>query len=528
MTSLQVALLTAIGFLLAKRGILDVNGSSTAAKLSFFVFTPALIFSKLAQAVSLQSIAHLWPLLVNMCVSMAVGMLLGLAANATLGTPPPFRKLVLCAVSFGNVAKLPLVFVFALCHDRQALFYRALGERCEHVGVAYVAFNIAVGTVFHFTLAIRMLRPPREPEPVPEALLAAVDVQLDQPINKHPTVSDLVSQRRQQDAAQHGGGVADLAPASPDWAQQAAKRSIIGSSSLGGAAHLELQPRGEQPSLHGRPPQPVPLGGAPPDGSPTGSPSSGRAATSTVGTSSEAADAEEEADTEGGAGDTQALLQGGGARGGAVSPSSAAPALAERLQPPAGRGGGALSSAAAWVRGVNWTEAVPLPTQATFGGILVGCIPAVKALLYPSAPGATPPLHVVAETLEQLGGGLIPTVVPLLGAVLSRGPGQSLLPWRVTLGVVVARLVVLPALMTGVLTACLRAGLHAPDPMFFLVLCLSNATPTAINMQTITVLYKHGEAEMSTLLFWQYLASVATLPAFMWLWLHIIHAHAQP
>ncbi len=43
-------------------------------------------------------------------------------------------------------------------------------------------------------------------------------------------------------------------------------------------------------------------------------------------------------------------------------------------------------------------------------------------------------------------------------------------------------------------------------------------------LQTLTVLYKHGEAEMSTLLFWQYLASVATLPAYMWLFLRIIHA----
>ena len=48
------------------QGILDVPGSATAARLSFYVFTPALTFSKLVQAVSLNSIAHLWPLLANL------------------------------------------------------------------------------------------------------------------------------------------------------------------------------------------------------------------------------------------------------------------------------------------------------------------------------------------------------------------------------------------------------------------------------------------------------------------------------
>lgn len=41
-------------------------------------------------------------------------------------------------------------------------------------------------------------------------------------------------------------------------------------------------------------------------------------------------------------------------------------------------------------------------------------------------------------------------------------------------------------------------------------------------LQTMTVLYQNYPAEMSTLLFWQYLASLATLPAFIFLFLHII------
>ena len=42
-------------------------------------------------------------------------------------------------------------------------------------------------------------------------------------------------------------------------------------------------------------------------------------------------------------------------------------------------------------------------------------------------------------------------------------------------------------------------------------------------LQTLTVLYGRGEAEMSCMLFFQYLAAVATLPAWMALFLKIIH-----
>lgn len=182
---------------------------------------------------------------------------------------------------------------------------------------------------------------------------------------------------------------------------------------------------------------------------------------------------------------------------------------------------------AAWryMRFVEWGAAFPLPSQAAILGVIVGCIPPLKYLLY----SPHPPLRVISETLDTLGDGLIPTTIPLLGAVLYRGPGASRLPLRVVVAVVVTRLVLQAALFTGMVVAALRFKLFtSPDPMFLLTLLLSNVTPTAINMQTLTVLYRTGEGEMATLLFWQYLASVVTLPACMWVFLRIIHSTLAP
>lgn len=149
-----------------RQGVLTPAGCQLLARVCFLVFTPALTFTKLAQAVSLESIRHLWPLLANMFCSICVGLALGLAACRLLRAPREFRAHTLVSVAFGNVGQvsarvaalhagmqgahvcsrwlrqlqhmcsshplpapqLPLVFTAALCHDRDAVFYQTLGK----------------------------------------------------------------------------------------------------------------------------------------------------------------------------------------------------------------------------------------------------------------------------------------------------------------------------------------------------------------------------------------------------------------
>ena len=182
-----------------------------------------------------------------------------------------------------------------------------------------------------------------------------------------------------------------------------------------------------------------------------------------------------------------------------------------------------------WLRDVDWAAAMPLATQAAIAGLVVGCVPPLRHLLY----GPSAPLKVVGEAIAQLGNGLVPAAIPVLGAVLYRVAhtelGASQLPWRVTAGVLLTRLVLQPALLTAVVVLCLWLGVYtAPDPMFLLTLLLANATPSAINLQMVTVLYGNGAEEMSQLLFFQYLAAVVTLPLYTRLFLAIIRAFVPP
>ena len=49
-----------------------------------------------------------------------------------------------------------------------------------------------------------------------------------------------------------------------------------------------------------------------------------------------------------------------------------------------------------------------------------------------------------------------------------------------------------------------------------------HATPTAVNVQTIATLQQNGEAEVSCILFWQYMGSIVTLPLLLLLFFQLL------
>lgn len=67
--------------------------------------------------------------------------------------------------------------------------------------------------------------------------------------------------------------------------------------------------------------------------------------------------------------------------------------------------------------------------------------------------------------------------------------------------------------------------LHAPDPMFVLVMLLQNCVPTALNVHTLATLHANREAASAALLFWQYLAALVALPAWLALFLGLAQAY---
>eukprot|EP00238_Polyblepharides_amylifera_P008235 CAMPEP_0196585868 /NCGR_PEP_ID=MMETSP1081-20130531/52354_1 /TAXON_ID=36882 /ORGANISM="Pyramimonas amylifera, Strain CCMP720" /LENGTH=391 /DNA_ID=CAMNT_0041907561 /DNA_START=316 /DNA_END=1488 /DNA_ORIENTATION=+ len=161
------------------------------------------------------------------------------------------------------------------------------------------------------------------------------------------------------------------------------------------------------------------------------------------------------------------------------------------------------------VKNFQWSMIFTFPIKCMFTAIGFGLIPPIKGLFF----GAHAPLEIVKDTLDCMGEAMIPCMMAVLGANLSKGPPACKLPFINVAAVVVCRLIIAPCIGVPIVVAAVKYGIvKPPDQLFVFVLLLQHCMPTAINMHTVATLHQNGVAEVTTALFWQYLLSLITLP----------------
>ncbi|XP_048231095.1 protein PIN-LIKES 2 isoform X4 [Ricinus communis] len=159
------------------------------------------------------------------------------------------------------------------------------------------------------------------------------------------------------------------------------------------------------------------------------------------------------------------------------------------------------------------------PTIASLLAIIIGVIPAVKKIVY----GTEAPLEFMTDSLDILSEAMVPSVMLILGGLLAEGPTNYKLGTRTTIGVIVARLLVLPAIGIGVIYLADRWNLLiSGDLMYRFVLLLQYTTPSAILLGAVASLRGYAVKEASALLFWQHACAVVSLSAFILLYFHLL------
>mmetsp|Transcript_5903 Transcript_5903/g.20781 ORF Transcript_5903/g.20781 Transcript_5903/m.20781 type:complete len:420 (+) Transcript_5903:1335-2594(+) len=158
------------------------------------------------------------------------------------------------------------------------------------------------------------------------------------------------------------------------------------------------------------------------------------------------------------------------------------------------------------------------PVLATFLALFIGAVPALKGLLY----GAGAPLAPLSNAIAVVGGGMVPSLLILLGSLLSEGPATSTLQKRTVLLIVGLRGAILPVMGMGFVALLKVGGCLPPDPLFQFVLLIQHTLPSAINLSTIATMHDHNALEMSSLLFYQYIAAIFFMPAFLTVYLKIL------
>ncbi|XVE87575.1 hypothetical protein DITRI_Ditri18aG0128500 [Diplodiscus trichospermus] len=168
-------------------------------------------------------------------------------------------------------------------------------------------------------------------------------------------------------------------------------------------------------------------------------------------------------------------------------------------------------------RKVNLKALFAPSTTAAFIGFTIGTVPQIRNLII----GGNAPLHVVQDSASLLGDAAIPIVTLIVGGNLLRGlkgPGISL---SLVIGVLAVRYVFLPLVGIVIIKSAVRFGLVHSDPLYRFILLLQYALPPAMNLGTITQLFRAGESECSVIMLWTYgLASISlTLWSTVFMWL---------
>ncbi|KAJ6831810.1 protein PIN-LIKES 7-like [Iris pallida] len=158
MPILQFLLVGLLGALLAsgRSKILSPDALREINKVVFYVFTPAIIFSNLAENVTFRELVSWWYMPVNIGIIFLIGSILGWVAVKIVKPARHLEKLVIASCSAGNFGNLMLIVIPPVCQENDNPF----GETsvCKRHALSYVSLSMALGGLFIWTHTYSLMR----------------------------------------------------------------------------------------------------------------------------------------------------------------------------------------------------------------------------------------------------------------------------------------------------------------------------------------------------------------------------------
>lgn len=88
----------------------------------FFVFSPALVGSSLAKTLTFETFLTLWFMPVNIFITYLIGSVLGWVLVKVAKSPKHLKGLIIGACSAGNLGKLLIIILLAMCKEKGSPF----------------------------------------------------------------------------------------------------------------------------------------------------------------------------------------------------------------------------------------------------------------------------------------------------------------------------------------------------------------------------------------------------------------------
>ncbi|KAK9928512.1 hypothetical protein M0R45_025644 [Rubus argutus] len=155
---LKTLLITALGSYLATERV-DVLGEDARKHLNsvaFYVFSPALVGSILAQTITYHSMIKLWFMPVNILLTFIVGSIFGWILLLLTRPPPHLRGLTVGFCAAGNIGNMLLIIIPAVCQEKGSPF--GAPNVCYTYGMTYASLSMAISTIYFWSYVYNIMR----------------------------------------------------------------------------------------------------------------------------------------------------------------------------------------------------------------------------------------------------------------------------------------------------------------------------------------------------------------------------------
>ncbi|CAN6174809.1 unnamed protein product [Urochloa humidicola] len=154
----NMLLVTGVGTFLATdfAGLLSKEARKHLNNIVFYVFNPSLVAIYLAKTITIESLAKLWFMPVNILLAFTFGLFFGWIVLKVTRPPAKLKGLILGCCSAGNLGNIFLIIIPALCKEKGSPFGQH--DVCQTYGLAYSSLSMAIGAVFLWSIAYNIVR----------------------------------------------------------------------------------------------------------------------------------------------------------------------------------------------------------------------------------------------------------------------------------------------------------------------------------------------------------------------------------
>ncbi|GAA5898902.1 hypothetical protein JCM8208_005424 [Rhodotorula glutinis] len=155
----EVAILCAVGWFLAHKGIVDGKAKKILNKINTSIFTPCLLFNKVAFSLTPDKLAKLYIIPIGFCIvsafSAGVAYLFGRLVRLNKGQ----RNFAIACATFQNSNSLPIALLQSLIGEKLPLQWGPHDTRDAMLGrgLSYLVLFSSLGIIVRWSIGVKLL-----------------------------------------------------------------------------------------------------------------------------------------------------------------------------------------------------------------------------------------------------------------------------------------------------------------------------------------------------------------------------------